>query len=590
MWLGFLIGSFLTLVAVGLVFPICFNAANRKRKLGIFNLLCAGVFVSSFVMFLPIHLASVGGIQAFMLSIFNSVQLFAAGCEFAIVQDAVTEFAGELGGIYQTWASVLFFIAPIFTFGFILSIFNNLWSHARYLLCFFRDVYIFSELNEKSLALAQSIKAKEPDAVIVFTDVFEDNDESTFEMMEAANGLRAICFKKDILVVNFGKHWSRKQLWFFAIGTNETENLNQSLKLIERYRDRDNTRVFVFSTSIESELLISSKDKGKVKVRRINEVQSLINRVLYERGEILFKSAFVDSEGEKSISAIVLGMGRHGTEMLKALSWFGQMDGYKLTINAFDTDPLAEEKFTALAPELMSEDYNGVAVDGEARYLINIHSGADVFTASFAESLRRISDASYVLVALGDDETNVKAAVMLRMYFERMKIHPVIQAVVYNSQQKQALRGLKNFKGQEYDIEFIGDTDSSYTRDVIIDSELEREALRRHMKWGAEEEFWNYEYNYRSSVASAIHMRARVKCGIPGADKREEELTPEERFGIESLEHRRWNAYMRAEGYVFSGSSDKSSRNDLGKMHHDLVDFASLTEEEKRKDSRVGTK
>jgi len=47
---------------------------------------------------------------------------------------------------------------------------------------------------------------------------------------------------------------------------------------------------------------------------------------------------------------------------------------------------------------------------------------------------------------------------------------------------------------------------------------------------------------------------------------------------------------MRAEGYVFSGSSDKSSRNDLGKMHHDLVDFASLTEEEKRKDSRVGTK
>ena len=45
---------------------------------------------------------------------------------------------------------------------------------------------------------------------------------------------------------------------------------------------------------------------------------------------------------------------------------------------------------------------------------------------------------------------------------------------------------------------------------------------------------------------------------------------------------------MRSEGYVYSGSHDRSSRNDLAKMHHDLVDYVSLTEEEKRKDSRVG--
>ena len=71
-------------------------------------------------------------------------------------------------------------------------------------------------------------------------------------------------------------------------------------------------------------------------------------------------------------------MGRHGTEMVKALTWFGQMDGYNLEINAFDKDPLAKEKFVALAPELMSDDYNGVYVDGEAHYKIQIHSGFDV--------------------------------------------------------------------------------------------------------------------------------------------------------------------------------------------------------------------
>ena len=129
--------------------------------------------------------------------------------------------------------------------------------------------------------------------------------------------------------------------------------------------------------------------------------------------------------------------------------------------------------------------------------------------------------------------------------------------------------------------------ESSYTEDVIIDSDLEEDALNRHLKWGKEDEFWTYEYNYRSSMASAIHMKARIQCGIPGADKREDELTEEERNVIEVLEHRRWNAYMRAEGYVFSGSKDKSSRNDLAKMHHNLVPFRSLSKADQNKDSAV---
>jgi hypothetical protein len=160
---------------------------------------------------------------------------------------------------------------------------------------------------------------------------------------------------------------------------------------------------------------------------------------------------------------------------------------------------------------------------------------------------------------------------------------------VCNTQQKQALAGIKNYKGQEYDIEFIGDIESSYTEDVIISSDLERKALASHKKNYPEDEFWTYEYNYRSSIASIIHMKARIMCGIPGAAKKEEDLTVAERDIIEKLEHRRWNAYMRAEGYIFSGSKDPSSRNDLAKMHHDLVDFSSLTDKEKRKDSRVGT-
>ena len=596
MWIVSLILSVCVLICLGAA-AIAVNRSDfvKKHRFNLFNALFICVFVSAIVMFYPIHFSFEettlsGAWRAILLSLFNSMQIFTIGCEFAVVTDGLVNCPQNIHLLYQIWAATLFVLAPIFTFGFVLSLFKNLTEYLRYLASFFKDAYIFSELNEKSIALATDIKNKHKNAAIVFTDVFEEKDEVTSELLDEAKKIRAICFKKDILVVNFKRHSSKKQIYFFEIGINENENLNQSLKLIEGYKSRKNTELYVFSTKVESEILLSSVEKGSIKVRRISEVQSLINRVLYENGNIIFDSAKENQDGIKDISAIILGMGRHGTEMVKALTWFCQMDGYSLQINAFDKDPLANEKFIAQAPELMSDNYNGVKINGEAQYKITVHSGVDIETISFVDQIKKITNATYVLVALGNDDVNISTAIALRMYFERMKIHPIIQTIVYNSQQKNVLCGVKNFNGQKYNIDFIGDLDSSYSEDVIIKSDLEQDALQRHLKWGQEETFWNYEYNYRSSIASAIHMKARIKCGIPGAAKKTEELTVEERDAIENLEHRRWNAYMRANGYIYSGSKDKKSRNDLAKMHHDLVDFTSLDENTKRTDSRIGTK
>lgn len=596
MWIPGLVisvGFLLLSVAFSVVMKVV--SIYKKRTFSVFRALFVGVFITTLMMFYPLHMAGqakclVTVARAILLAAFHAMQVFTIGCDFQVVEEGLSTCPQALQIIYQTWASVLFAVAPVFTFGFVLSMFHNISAKLKFFLAFFKELYVFSELNDKSLALATDIRKNNKKAAIVFMDVFDDHAESMSELIEEAQKLRAICFDKDILTIVPRKHSRRTPVFFFAIGLDEAENLNQSLKLIENYKNRPNTHVYIFSTQIGGELLLTSVDKGAVKVRRINEVQSLVNRVLYERGELLFNSARQTPEGPKRICAVVVGMGNHGTEMLKALTWFGQMDGYQLEIHAFDRDPLAEEKFTAMAPELMSPDYNGVNVPGEAQYRIVIHSGIDVNTVAFADEISKLTDTTYVMIALGNDDVNVKTAVDMRMYFERMKIHPVIQSIIYNTHQKKALQGIKNYRGTSYDIEFIGDLESSYTQAVIIGSELEEDALSRHLKWGKEEEFWTYQYNYRSSVASAIHMVARIKCGIPGADKKEEDLTEEEQRTIEVLEHRRWNAYMRAEGYVFSGSKDKASRNDLGKMHHDLVDFSSLSEEEKRKDSKVGSR
>lgn len=582
-------------VIFSLVLALSVNRSKlgRNHKISLFNALFAGTFLSVVVLFLPIHGASaeisvLGIWRTVLLSVFNAMQVFTHGCGFSVVSDGLAFCPDWLDGVFQIWAATLFVISPIYAVGFVLSLFRNISAYLRYLGGFWKDAYIFSELNEKSLTLARDIRDAHEKAVIVFTSVAEGSGETTYEQISNAKKLGAVCFRKDMLTVKFTRHSRRRELFFFAMGGNETDNLTLALKLIEAYKTRRHTHLYVFSTKIESQLLLTAVDKGHIKVRRVNEVQSLVNRMLYEQGQVLFQSAAEDADGGKHISAVVVGMGRHGTELVKALCWFGQMDGYSLEIHAFDKDPLAEDKFTALAPELMSSEYNGISVAGEAQYKITIHSGIQAGTNTFAEEIRKIKNATYVIVALGSDDVNINTAVDLRMYFERLKIHPVIQTIVYNSRQKQALQGIKNYRGQSYDIDFIGDMEISYSEEVIMNSELEGEALRSHMKWGKEEAFWNYEYNYRSSIAAAIHRKARVLQGITGADKAEEDLTAEERSVIEPLEHRRWNAYMRAEGYIFSGSKDPASRNDLAKTHHDLVDFSELSEEEKRKDSRVG--
>jgi hypothetical protein len=169
-----------------------------------------------------------------------------------------------------------------------------------------------------------------------------------------------------------------------------------------------------------------------MKVRRINQARSLIYRLLYENGVELFKNEAIqtDEQGTKVISTVVVGLGRHGTEIVKALAWFCQFPGYRVEINAYAQDPLAEDKFQALCPELMSKDYNGVYKDGESQYKITVHSGVNVDSLSFIEKIKELDGVSYAFVSLGKDDENVKAAVNLRTAFEQKKIKPRIQAIV----------------------------------------------------------------------------------------------------------------------------------------------------------------
>ena len=70
----------------------------------------------------------------------------------------------------------------------------------------------------------------------------------------------------------------------------------------------------------------------------------------------------------KLISIVILGLGVYGTELLKSLSWFGQMENYRLMLTAIDSRENAESVFSFQCPELMDEKHNGTYETGEAQY------------------------------------------------------------------------------------------------------------------------------------------------------------------------------------------------------------------------------
>ena len=574
----------LSIAAIAIALSIFLAAAKRRgdRLFTPINILLGGVFVSVFVSVLPIYAeetadVSFSVIKTILFSLHSTFQIFTINADRGMITERLITGSEPLTAAYSVYMTVVFVAAPILTFGFIVSFFKSATAYARYLLSFFRDMYVFSDLNQRSVALGADIKRKHKSAVIVYADAFENGDEKSSGLTEQARSMGAICFKKDITDINLKFHSKSSQVRFFAIKEDEQRNIEQSLKLISAFRSRNGTWLYAFSTGIESELLLSNI-KGAIKVRRVNEIRTLINRILYTDGydggrHIIFKGAR-PAEGTdcKTISALIVGMGRYGTEMLKALAWFCQMDGYRLEIDAFDKDELAGEKFAALCPELMSGKYNGKFIEGEANYTVRIHSGTDVTTQTFQNMIAEHRSATYAFVSLGSDEANIRTAAELRMLFERMNIRPDIQTVVYGTEKRNSLQGVKNFKGAEYGIDFI-DMESTYSERFIIQSELEAVALELHCsnEGCTEDNFWGVEYNYRSSVASAIHRKAREACGISDESKPE-------------VEHRRWNAYMRSAGYVFN-----STRNDLGKMHPDLIDYSSLLEKEVQKDINIVT-
>lgn len=586
-------GEFLVCSVVVLVFfTVLAVLSTKTRKYKWFTpitMLTAGVILSALSLYIPIFYQSYnklgGGLfESVYDSVKSSIDIFGFNGSLGKHIGVLSELKLSIYNGYITMFSIIFVIAPMLTVSYLLSFFNDISSYVYYIFRFNSKIYVFSELNEESYLLAKSIEEnKEEKTLIIFANVVKDRKKKNI-LIEKAVGIGAIYFKKDIHSIKLVLHNKNRELRLFAIGADEDRNVNLSFELMKKYKGNENVYLYVFSTKEEAEYLFMNAydSEFKLKVRRVDVVSSLVARNMYEEGyEKIFSNA-VEKDGVKNINALIVGVGKYGTEMARTLPWVCQMDGYKVKINAVDIRKDTEEIFTSLCPELM--EYSGKQIEGESEYELNVHSNMDVYTDSFDKFVVGLGEVTYVFVDVGEDDKNISVAIKLRTLFARQSCYPCIQAIVHNTDKKNSMTGITNHRNQQYNIDFLGDLSSCFSKKVILNSILEQKALARHLKWGKEDEFWKYSYNYNSSIASVIHRKLKKMCGMAGIEKSVDERSEEEKVNLRILEHKRWNAYVRSQGYVYGGTVEKSGRNDMAKTHNCLVSFSKLPLEEQLKD------
>lgn len=602
-----------------------------------FYFFIAGCFIASCCMFFPLSYADgflqvsekvewnvsfVRGIKAVVLSLHNAMRSFAGELGYYDVKESVYGFLGEcsFANCYACLTLIFSVASPILLVGFVLSLFKSLVDYVVYACSLKKFVCYFSELNEKSFALAYDVAkngildektSKRKNALIVFCGV-DGNDENNTDLIDNAKRMGAICFNKDITAVKLksGKNTNRKM---FFIADDESDNVNKALKVIKSCKlnsalNNKNTECFVFATTASSQALLDTvsasnendmdreQDFNDIKIRRVNTQRNLVYKILSDYS--IFKDNVKCKRGNK-LNVLIVGLGKQGFEFLKALCWYGQMIGYELNIHVFDSADNLQEKVKAVMPEII--EFNGVEMDGEPYYNISFYDGIDVESFEFIDKVKGIGKITTAFVLLGDDQLNLETSIKIsteyaRVYGKEELKNLDVFAVVYNTAQNRVIQdngGLSYIAGKEgYNVTLIGDVLSRYSYDSIVMQKEEEMALECHLKWvsscdentkeASKREFYRHEYYRNSSMAEIIHKARRHSLNIKEGERLERYSY--KNTTVDVLEHKRWNAYMRSEGFVRGNSKDL-----IAKIHKDLFPFDELPQDVKDKDKIVNS-
>ncbi|MBR2264138.1 MAG: hypothetical protein IJ917_07340 [Firmicutes bacterium] len=504
--------------------------------------------------------------------------------------------------VYMTMLGLLHFAMPAVSILAAYNIFIHYYAFLRIWLINHkkRPLFIFSDCNQDSMALAKSIRANVRSCDLIFADRKDTEDHK-----EKIDSLYAVLYAASIQDLPISRR-KDKDVYYFCMEKDD-EDLNNALHLVERYEKRDktiqkHTHIYVMTEQKDVDIMLDSTNKGLIDIHVVNVPERTAYRLLDEH-------PLYEHIRDGRITVLLAGLTPVNIALLKAICWCGQMGAFarpKIYAAGIRSEAV-ERSLRVDVPELFAGGFD-----------ITMFHAVDLFDL-YQQIEAKAGDAGYVSVAMGDDSQTLDTACWLRRMFYRVDDTftnaPPIFTLIQDHEKKSMVEQMKTphtnpDKRVSYQLTPFGARPGILSYENLVHEPLEQLAKNVHMVYSSifsengeidvEKELENYnrlEVNKRSNRANAMHIRYKLALiGLDYTDRPDAQevdlsayLTPERMEVMQRAEHDRWMAFLQTEGWIgaspeqvgsyrTAGLAPGSHKCDLMKMHPYIRDFEGLSE------------
>lgn len=504
-----------------------------------------------------------------MAALFRSVRVLFLGEDYSM---EIFDFGGlphEFINIYVWLLTLLYLAAPILTFSVILSFLKDLKESIRINISARENVYLFSCLNEYAVKTVKNLKKK---GYYVFFDSSEDDI-----LCEELKKYKCSFFSGSISSVRKMLLSKPRSLSVYLNSRDEDKNASDAadiIKKIDVLRDKEELQdsdLYAFTGQHVHELLLNAVPKRKVRLRRLDPDMMLAEHLLMNDKDIA--RCFIDCIEGRGAEISFIGFHSFNEELFRCLAWFLQSSEDKTVLKLnICTDEQTKKLIVEKYPELI--------------YTEGLRDIPSCSVSISSEYVPSEVEPSIIFIDLGNDDENIERSISVYEKTARVRNTdklriklPIRQQNIFigldNEGEAETLHPI-NHKKQKYPIDFLL-YDNAFGAEKTELDEAERIAERLFGSWNSEGSgtMYDFDFDYRSSMSSAVFWYMYSKLICRGS-------APENTEKNRRIEHRRWNSFMRSEGYIYS-----AQRNDAAKMHDCLDKWDALSDKVKDYDGLV---
>lgn len=416
--------------------------------------------------------------------------------------------------------------------------------------------HIFSALDEHTLLLAKSIAGQEH-AHFIFLRT--RREAVSADLLPELKELRCQCWpytEADLV----RRHLSLRlrPLCFYFLTENSEDNLQQMDDFLSQakagslFRLPGSRELFLLSEGTSSPMLIDNL-RGKYADLPGTELR-LLDRYRAMSSYLLKNASLYEARRSGDVRVLMLGMGRVGQSILRTALSMGAMPGRDTSFHLFDlkADQILDTMKQQYPDLTVGHTVTAFPLDAESAKLRE-HLDAHPF--------------DYLVVALGDDERNLRTASLLYRFYRRkywngdLKELPRICVNLEDAVKRRSSMEIYPDRSRspwEPGFTVFGTDEETFSTDVLLPRGTWLAARKLHTLLSGQAPKANWcEYERRSSCAAVDHAPVYVAAVRPSWEYGSNEAEYLTRLqphlsDLIDVEHKRWMAYVRSEGMTLA--------------------------------------